>query len=121
MDGRPGSASEDARLGQCSALSPERRRLVVGGMELVCELAGAPVWSRWATSVPASASASRPASSFQLVCSVPEMADGLLHFRPAHTLGAGIARAFKEERAEILSLLPHAEVLHTGATSVQRR
>jgi hypothetical protein len=46
------------------------------------------------------------------------MADGLLHFRPAHALGAGIARAFKDEQAEILSLLPHAEVLHRGATSV---
>ena len=46
------------------------------------------------------------------------MDDALLHFRPAHALGAGIARAFKDEQAEILSLLPHAEVLHTGATSV---
>jgi GrpB-like predicted nucleotidyltransferase (UPF0157 family) len=41
-----------------------------------------------------------------------------LRFRPAHTLSGPIRRGFAEERSKILLLLPGAEVLHTGATSV---
>ena len=41
-----------------------------------------------------------------------------LRFRPAHTLSGPIRQAFAEERSRILSLLPRAEVLHTGATLV---
>jgi GrpB-like predicted nucleotidyltransferase (UPF0157 family) len=50
--------------------------------------------------------------------SVRRIARERLHFRAAHTLCGPIALAFEPERAKIQALLPQAEVLHTGATSV---
>jgi GrpB-like predicted nucleotidyltransferase (UPF0157 family) len=41
-----------------------------------------------------------------------------LSFRPARTLGARIEKAFEDEQEKIQRLLPRAEVLHTGGTSV---
>jgi GrpB-like predicted nucleotidyltransferase (UPF0157 family) len=45
------------------------------------------------------------------------MSPDQLHFRPTRAL-RGIENAFDEERGKIERLLPGAEVLHTGATSV---
>jgi GrpB-like predicted nucleotidyltransferase (UPF0157 family) len=42
-----------------------------------------------------------------------------LHFRPAQEV-PGIGEAFRSERERILALLPDAEVVHTGASSVPR-
>jgi GrpB-like predicted nucleotidyltransferase (UPF0157 family) len=46
------------------------------------------------------------------------MAENSLYFRPAHALAGAISDAFSTERATIRSVLPTAQVLHTGATSV---
>lgn len=46
------------------------------------------------------------------------MAPDHLHFRPARALRRRIETSFHEEREKLERLLPGAEVLHTGATSV---
>ena len=46
------------------------------------------------------------------------MASERLHFRPAHTFRRRIEKAFQEEQEKIERLLPRAEVVHTGATSL---
>jgi len=48
---------------------------------------------------------------------VPAVTATTLTFRPARTF-AEIGGAFEREREELRRLLPAAEVLHTGATSV---
>jgi GrpB-like predicted nucleotidyltransferase (UPF0157 family) len=41
-----------------------------------------------------------------------------LSFRPTRTLGGHIGKVFHDEQAKIQRLVPRAEVLHTGGTSV---
>ena len=46
------------------------------------------------------------------------MHDAHVHFKPVEEIAAPLARAFESIRAEVLTLLPGADVEHIGASSI---